>query len=67
MDPRIAWFPPEHLGLAHNLWTRVWETQNSLETKKSTSDPKPQEYIPFLDGLTDTTNDQLLLQKKKSR
>ncbi|CAG5125640.1 unnamed protein product [Candidula unifasciata] len=69
MDPRIAWFPPEHLGLAHDLWTRVWETQYNLETmlKGSTSDQKPQEFIP-LDGLTDTTtlhNEQLLLQKRK--
>lgn len=69
MDPRIAWYPPEHLGLAHDLWTRIWETQNSLDNMilGSTSDQKPQDFIP-LDGPTDSNtlhNKQLLLQKRK--
>ncbi|XP_013877260.1 terminal nucleotidyltransferase 4B [Austrofundulus limnaeus] len=26
MDPRIAWFQPEQLGPANNLWMQIWET-----------------------------------------
>ncbi|XP_013075831.2 terminal nucleotidyltransferase 4A-like isoform X1 [Biomphalaria glabrata] len=69
MDPRIAWYPPEQLGYAHDLWTRIWETQYCLDNMilGSTSDQRPQDFIP-LDGRTDTNslqNNQLLQQKRK--
>ncbi|XP_076470555.1 uncharacterized protein LOC143300637 [Babylonia areolata] len=48
MDPRIAWYPPEHLGPAHDLWTRVWEMHQGVDDM---SDMKPQDFIP-LDGST---------------
>ena len=59
MDPRIAWCPPEQLGKAHELWTRLWETQRSTQLGGSrttmylnNSNPnldhrKAQEYIPL--------------------
>lgn len=52
MDPRIAWYPPEHLGLAHDLWTRIWETQIGVDTMSLNNsnpnlDQKPQEFIPL--------------------
>ena len=47
MDPRIAWYPPEHLGRAHDLWTRVWETHQGVDTMSD----KPQDFIS-LDGST---------------
>ena len=70
MDPRIAWYPPEHLGLAHDIWARIWESQYCLELEMvpgSSSDQKPQDFIP-LDGLTDPDTlhkKQLRLQKRK--
>ncbi|XP_024150707.1 terminal nucleotidyltransferase 4B [Oryzias melastigma] len=30
MDPRIAWFQPEQLGPANNLWMQIWETTQGL-------------------------------------
>ncbi|CAG5119318.1 unnamed protein product [Candidula unifasciata] len=78
MDPRIAWYPPEHLGFAHELWTRIWEaqvdnTQDNMERPTSTtttamSDQRPQEYIPLDGQATDAEtlrSKQLLLQKRK--
>ncbi|KAL8607508.1 hypothetical protein ACOMHN_004478 [Nucella lapillus] len=50
MDPRIAWYPPEHMGRAHDLWTRVWEVQLGVDNMLI-SDTKPQDFIP-LDGAT---------------
>ncbi|KAL8603055.1 hypothetical protein ACOMHN_015620 [Nucella lapillus] len=47
MDPRIAWYPPEHLGPAHDLWTRVWEMHQGVDDMSD----KPQDFIP-LDGST---------------
>ncbi|KAH9507695.1 Terminal nucleotidyltransferase 4A [Bulinus truncatus] len=69
MDPRIAWYPPEQLGYAHDFWTRIWETQYCFDNMilGSTSDQKPQEFIP-LDGPTDANTlqrNQLLVQKRK--
>ncbi|KAG2469834.1 terminal nucleotidyltransferase 4B isoform X2 [Polypterus senegalus] len=32
MDPRIAWFQPEQLGPAHNLWVHIWETTQGLRS-----------------------------------
>ncbi|BFZ19546.1 hypothetical protein BsWGS_22585 [Bradybaena similaris] len=73
MDPRIAWPPPEHLGLAHELWTRIWETiestqDNNMERPTSTSDQKLQEYIPLDGQATDVDTlhkKQFSLQKRK--
>ncbi|XP_064610439.1 terminal nucleotidyltransferase 4B-like isoform X2 [Liolophura sinensis] len=31
MDPRISWYPPEQLGSAHDLWTRIWEAQLGVD------------------------------------
>ncbi|XP_076449394.1 uncharacterized protein LOC143285846 [Babylonia areolata] len=50
MDPRIAWYPPEHMGRAHDLWTRVWEAQLGVDSMLIT-DNKPQDWIA-LDGVT---------------
>jgi len=52
MDPRIAWYPPEHLGLAHDLWTSIWEAEigvdnMSLNNSNPNLDQKAQEYIPL--------------------
>jgi len=52
MDPRVAWFPPEQLGLAHDLWTNIWETEigvdnMSLNNSNPNLNQKPQEYIPL--------------------
>ncbi|XP_035483594.2 terminal nucleotidyltransferase 4B [Scophthalmus maximus] len=30
MDPRIAWFQPEQLGPANDLWMQIWETTQGL-------------------------------------
>jgi hypothetical protein len=49
MDPRIAWYPPEQLGRAHDLWTRVWEMQQGVDNMHH-SDYRPQDFIP-LDGI----------------
>ncbi|CAI9715104.1 terminal nucleotidyltransferase 4B-like [Octopus vulgaris] len=67
MDPRTAWFPPEHLGRAHTLWTKIWEAQlgvDSMYLNNSNlvnSDQKSQEcisldYINILDGKNTQTN-----------
>lgn len=57
MDPRIAWYPPEQLGTAHDIWTKIWETQlgldnmnlnntkNRLNNSIPNVDMKPQDYI----------------------
>ena len=51
MDPRIAWYHPEHFGRAHDLWTRVWETQHLEQgVDMSSNFDKPQDYIS-LDGI----------------
>ncbi|XP_060601859.1 terminal nucleotidyltransferase 4B-like [Ruditapes philippinarum] len=52
MDPRIAWYPPEHLGLAHDIWTTIWEAEigvdnMSLNNSNPNLDQKAQEYIPL--------------------
>ena len=52
MDPRIAWYPPEQLGLAHDLWTSIWEAEigvdsMSLNNSNPNLDQKPTEYIPL--------------------
>lgn len=52
MDPRIAWGPPEQQGLAHDIWTRIWEAQigvdnMSLNNSNPNLDQKPQEFIPL--------------------
>lgn len=52
MDPRIAWYPPEHLGFAHDLWTSIWEAEigvdnMSLNNSNPNLDQKPTEYIPL--------------------
>lgn len=68
MDPGIAWFPPEQLGLAHDLWTRVWEIQDNM-ILGSTPDQKQQDFIALPGNDDATKNDvhkmQLLLQKRK--
>ncbi|XP_070187139.1 terminal nucleotidyltransferase 4B-like isoform X2 [Littorina saxatilis] len=62
MDPRIAWYPPEHLGRAHDLWTRVWETQQGVDNMFLNSDClKPQDFIP-LDGTTAFDQKRQVLQ-----
>ncbi|KAK7498012.1 hypothetical protein BaRGS_00010600 [Batillaria attramentaria] len=63
MDPRIAWYPPEHLGRAHDLWTRVWETQLGVDSMFS-DQKQQQEFIP-LDGNFDQ-NKRLVLQNIKN-
>lgn len=70
MDPRIAWYPPEHLGRAHDLWTRVWEIQLGVDSMLL-SDQKAQDFIP-LDGtfvVQNTKNaekqNQNIAQKRK--
>ena len=37
MDPRIAWYEPQQLGIAHYQWTRMYEKMTNLNTsvKKS--------------------------------
>lgn len=50
MDPRIAWYPPEQLGTAHDIWTTIIEAQigvdsMSLNNSNPNLDHKPQEYI----------------------
>ena len=74
MDPRIAWYPPEQLGPALSLWTRIWETQYCLDSmivgsSTSFSEKSPDDFIPLnnpgSDPLTETQNKQLLLQKRK--
>lgn len=52
MDPRIAWYPPEHLGLAHDLWTSIWEAEigvdnMSLNNANPNLDQKATQYIPL--------------------
>lgn len=50
MDPRIAWYVPEQLGLAHDIWTRIIETQigvdnMSLNNSNHNLDQRPPEFI----------------------
>lgn len=50
MDPRIAWYPPEQLGVAHDVWTRIIEAQigvdnMSLNNSNPNLDHKPAEFI----------------------
>ncbi|KAK3584556.1 hypothetical protein CHS0354_030561 [Potamilus streckersoni] len=51
MDPTIAWFPPEQLGLAHSVWTKIWEIQLGVDNMSLRSNPnldkKPHDYIPL--------------------
>ncbi|XP_021373819.1 non-canonical poly(A) RNA polymerase PAPD7-like isoform X2 [Mizuhopecten yessoensis] len=52
MDPRIAWYPPEQLGVAHDVWTRIIEAQigvdnMSLNNSNPNLDHKPAEFIPL--------------------
>ncbi|CAH1780091.1 unnamed protein product [Owenia fusiformis] len=53
MDPRIAWFPPEQLGPAQILWTRIWESGIGVENMHLNNhtnpnlDKKAQEFIPL--------------------
>lgn len=52
MDPRIAWYPKEQLGPAHQLWTRLWETQLLMENMYLNNanpnlEQRPQEFIPL--------------------
>lgn len=61
MDPRIAWYPPEHLGRAYDLWTRVWEAQ--LGVDMMFLDQKSQDFIP-LDGTFE--HKQLVLRNIKN-
>lgn len=62
MDPRIAWYPPEQLGRAHDLWTRVWETQQGVDNMHLNSDYiKPQDFIP-LDGINAFDQKRQVLQ-----
>ncbi|GAB1598024.1 terminal nucleotidyltransferase 4A-like [Argonauta hians] len=65
MDPRTAWFPPEHLGRAHTLWTKIWEAQigvDSMYLNNSNlvnSDQKSQDYIPLdIVNILDVKNTQ---------
>lgn len=54
MDPRIAWYPPEHLGHAHDLWTRVWEAQIGVDNMYLGPDQK--DFIPLDGGNFDNPN-----------
>ena len=71
MDPRIAWYPPEQLGPAHHLWTRIWDTQYCLDSMSGTPliDQKPQDFIPLGNESTGNNSDALkrqeALQKRK--
>jgi len=52
MDARIAWYQPEQLGVAHDVWTSIIEAQigvdnMSLNNSNPNLDRKPQEYIPL--------------------
>ena len=55
MDPRIAWYPPEHLGRAHDLWTRVWETQQGVDNMFLNSESKSQDFIPLQSSILDAS------------
>ncbi|KAJ8303352.1 hypothetical protein KUTeg_019748 [Tegillarca granosa] len=53
MDPRIAWYPPEQLGVAHDIWTKIIEAQigvddMSLNNSNPNLDHKQQEFIPII-------------------
>ncbi|XP_067650739.1 terminal nucleotidyltransferase 4B-like [Haliotis asinina] len=54
MDPRIAWYPPEQLGHAHDLWTRVWEAQIGVDNMYLGPDQK--DFIPLDGGNFDNPN-----------
>ncbi|XP_014671434.1 PREDICTED: non-canonical poly(A) RNA polymerase PAPD5-like isoform X2 [Priapulus caudatus] len=50
MDPTIAWYQPEQIGPAQELWSRIWETQMGIENMNlNNSNPnlenKAPEYI----------------------
>lgn len=51
MDPRLAWYSPEQLGLAHDLWTSICEAQIGVDNMSlNNSNPnldhrKSQEFI----------------------
>ncbi|CAG2190522.1 PAPD5_7 [Mytilus edulis] len=53
MDPRIAWYQPEHLGIAHDIWTYIIEAQLGVTNMSlnnnvnSNMDQKQKEYIPL--------------------
>ena len=53
MDPRIAWYQPEQLGLAHDLWTQIWETRLGIPESMNLNNANPnleqkaQEFIPL--------------------
>ena len=77
MDPRIAWYPPEQLGLAHDLWTSIWEAEigvdnMSLNNSNPNLDQKPQEYIPLditnnLEQKHAVTNKQHSIQNQQNK
>lgn len=53
MDPRIAWCPPEQLGLAHDQWSRLWEVQLGvrnlqLQSSAPNMNSKQQEEVEFI-------------------
>jgi hypothetical protein len=55
MDPRIAWYQPEHLGIAHDIWTYIIEAQLGVNLSNmslnnnlnSNMDQKQKEFIPL--------------------
>ena len=77
MDPRTAWYPPEQLGLAHDLWTRIWEAEigvdiMSLNNSNPNLDQKQSEYIPLdytnnLDQKHGVTNRQYSIQNQQNQ
>lgn len=77
MDPRIAWGPPEQQGLAHDIWTKIWEAQigvdnMSLNNSNPNLDQKAQEYIPLdytnnLDQKHAATNRHYSIQNQQNQ
>lgn len=50
MDPAVAWCPPEHICLAQDIWTKIWETEigvdnMSLNNSNPNLNQRPQDYI----------------------
>ncbi|XP_041377060.1 terminal nucleotidyltransferase 4B-like [Gigantopelta aegis] len=52
MDPRIAWYPPEQLGHAHDLWTRIWEAHimSGVDNMHLGSEERTLDFIPIEAG-----------------
>ncbi|XP_022341415.2 terminal nucleotidyltransferase 4B-like isoform X2 [Crassostrea virginica] len=62
MDPRIAWSTPEQLGIAHDIWTRICETQIGVDNMSLNNLNQNMNYRP-LDFISVSANNNVTLKQ----